>query len=218
MMAILSPHIRGHLLLFDTVPQPTYIETRGARLLLVVLLLEFLLAPHFLFRGLLLPLPPLLLFVVIRLGLVLALVRYFAGLELSVIGLRSWRNWTMSERSYLVQVVLISNVVFPLALSSSLERTLSEHGLVSLILMGFLPYVMYGFFQEVVYRGLLQTELVRRWGAVGGILASNAFYTFGPLHANAYAAGWPVTFTSIFAIGLFLPSSSSGREICGSLG
>ena len=43
-------------------------------------------------------------------------------------------------------------------------------------------YVVWGFYQEVMYRGILQTELVRRWGVVPGILVSNTAYTFGPLH------------------------------------
>ena len=203
-MAIRSPHIRGHLLLFDNVPQPSYSATAGGRLLLAVLLLEFLLSPYFLFRAVQIPVPPLLPYVVIRLALVLALVRCFAGLQLSAIGLRAWRDWATTERSYLVQVVLIANVVFPLALSASLERALAEYGLISVLLIGFLPYVVYGFYQEVVYRGLLQTELVRRWGAVGGILASNILFTFGPLHYNAYATGGLGAFTSIFAFGLFV--------------
>ena len=44
------------------------------------------------------------------------------------------------------------------------------------------PYLFYGFYQEVVYRGMLQSELVRRWGAFAGVLVANLLYTFGPLH------------------------------------
>ncbi len=44
-----------------------------------------------------------------------------------------------------------------------------------------LPF-LWGFYQEFAYRGLLQTEIVRRTGPAIGILISNAVFTFGPLH------------------------------------
>ncbi len=43
--------------------------------------------------------------------------------------------------------------------------------------------MIWGFYQELVYRGVLQTELVRRWGTGAGILVSNLVFVFGPLHA-----------------------------------
>jgi membrane protease YdiL (CAAX protease family) len=69
----------------------------------------------------------------------------------------------------------------------------------------FIPYLFYGFYQEVVYRGLLQTELARRWGAAAGILVSNALYTFGPLHAYYFSSSTSLAlpmFAAIFVIGL----------------
>ena len=67
------------------------------------------------------------------------------------------------------------------------------------------PYLVYGFYQEVLYRGLLQTELVRRWGPVAGILTGNLLYTFGPLHYYYFFAKASLAapmFAAIFAIGL----------------
>ena len=62
-------------------------------------------------------------------------------------------------------------------------------------------------YQELLYRGLLQTELVRRWGTLTGILVSNLVFTFGPLHAYHFLAAqrspshlW--IFAAIFSIGL----------------
>ena len=58
----------------------------------------------------------------------------------------------------------------------------------------------------MVYRGILQSELVRRWGTLIGILIANIMYTFGPLHWNYFLARSAVAipmFLSIFAIGLF---------------
>ena len=67
----------------------------------------------------------------------------------------------------------------------------------------FVPYFFFGFYQEVVYRGMLQSELVRRWGALAGVLVSNALYTFGPLHWYYFFPLRVPMFLSIFAIGLF---------------
>ena len=52
---------------------------------------------------------------------------------------------------------------------------------------------------------MLQTELVRRWGPVAGILVSNALYTFGPLHYYYFSSRASLAipmFTGIFAMGL----------------
>ena len=70
----------------------------------------------------------------------------------------------------------------------------------------FVSYLFYGFYQEVVYRGMLQSELVRRCGAFVGILAANILYTFGPLHSYYFSSRASLAlpmFASIFAIGLF---------------
>jgi hypothetical protein len=56
-----------------------------------------------------------------------------------------------------------------------------------------------------VYRGMLQTELVRRWGALVGIVVSNSLYTFGPQHFYSFFSARSLAasqFASIFAIGL----------------
>ena len=67
--------------------------------------------------------------------------------------------------------------------------------------------LLWGFYQELVYRGLLQSELVRRWGAVAGILVANLAYTFGPLHFYHLTQSSParaaVVLGGTFAIGLF---------------
>src|SRR5260221_14571242 len=62
----------------------------------------------------------------------------------------------------------------------------------------------WGFYQELVYRGLLQTELVRRFGAIAGVLAANLLFTFGPLHFYHLSRPnpWPML-AAIFAMGLF---------------
>ena len=56
-----------------------------------------------------------------------------------------------------------------------------------------------------MYRGILQTALVSRMGALAGILVGNLLYTFGPLHFHYFFhTALPVRMLgAIFAIGLF---------------
>ena len=60
--------------------------------------------------------------------------------------------------------------------------------------------------QEFLYRGWLQTELSRRFGALAGLLAANVVFTFGPLHwahvAGATGPQWGML-AAVFGIGLF---------------
>jgi membrane protease YdiL (CAAX protease family) len=139
------------------------------------------------------------------LGLALLLVRFVAGLKLSEIGLYPWREWSATEKSYFVQVFLIANLVFSVLFADRLRVILAEPHLLRRVGTVFLPYLLWGFYQEVVYRGILQTELVRRWGPLRGILVSNSLYTFGPLHFYHFSHTHPALpmFVGIFAIGLF---------------
>jgi membrane protease YdiL (CAAX protease family) len=128
-----------------------------------------------------------------------------AGVTFSQIGLRRWRDWTMTERSYFVQVLILANIVFPAVLVTPLGDRLAQDGFAATLWRSFLPYLMFGFYQEVVYRGMIQSELIRRYGAAAGIVVANALYTFGPLHSYYFAR--PVSFAlpmflAIFAIGL----------------
>ena len=109
----------------------------------------------------------------------------------------------MTEKSYFVQVVVIANVVFPLVFAARLQKVLAQPNAVAIIATVFVPYLFYGFYQEVVYRGMLQSELVRRWRALAGIMVANLLYTFGPLHWNHFSPINVPMFASIFAIGLF---------------
>ncbi len=202
----LNVHWRGHAFLFEKKRSPTYGTTGGLRLLLIFFALEGVIGPRLsLFSWLQLPLPPVWLRVPILLGLALVLVRFVAGLKLSEIGLYRWREWSATEKSYFVQVILIANVVFSVLFADRLRIILAEPFLLGRVWTVFLPYFLWGFYQEVVYRGILQTELVRRWGPLRGILVSNSLYTFGPLHFYHFSHTSPALpmFAAIFAIGLF---------------
>jgi membrane protease YdiL (CAAX protease family) len=196
-------HLRGHVLLFDPKPTPQYEASAGLRLLFVAVVLE---AIRIGIVRWFYPKVPLLVLVPLLLACALLAVRFGAGVRLSQIGLKPWHQWSATEKSYFFQLLIIANVVFPLLLAAPLRRIFAHAPAVETIANVFVPYLFFGFYQEVVYRGILQSELVRRWGAVIGILASNILYTFGPLHSYYFSSRASLAlpmFASIFAIGLF---------------
>ena len=198
-----SPHLRGHVLLFDRTPASAYPSGSGVRLLLVAAFVETL---RLAAVGWLYPRLPLWLLVTALLGLALVAVPAFVGIKLSQLGFRRWRDWSATEKSYFCQVLVIANVVFPLALAEPLRERIAQPGLALSLWSVFVPYLAFGFYQELVYRGMVQLELVRRRGAPIGIVAANVVYTFGPLHWSYFAS--PISlavpmFASIFVIGLF---------------
>jgi uncharacterized protein len=196
-------HFQGHVLLFEQKPAPEYEASAGLRLLFVAVVLEALRLGMVRWFY---PRVPLLVLVPLLLACALLAIRFGAGVRLSQIGFKPWRQWNTIERSYFVQVLIIANVVFPLILSAPLQRTFAHAPVIETIAKVFVPYLFFGFYQEVIYRGMLQSELVRRWGAVIGILAANILYTFGPLHSYYFASRSSLAlpmFAGIFAIGLF---------------
>jgi membrane protease YdiL (CAAX protease family) len=198
-----SPHLRGHLLLFDPQPAPAHSSKAGVRLLLVAAFAEVvrLAAVKSLYPGI-----PLWGLLPAFLGLGLLVAPRASGVGLSQLGLRPWRDWTTTEKSYFCQVVVLANVIFPIALATPLQRQIAQSGVAWGLWNAFVPYLFYGFYQELVYRGMIQLELVRRWGAPIGIVVANVLYTFGPLHWDYFAARASLAvpmFASIFAIGLF---------------
>ena len=196
-------HLAGHVLIFDRKTAPGYDESTGLRLLLIAIGIEALrrLAIRWLYPGV-----PLWILIPLFLVGALLLVRFVAGLKLSQIGLYWWREWTPVEKSYFIQLLVLANVVFSFVFASRLRLILGQPSALSIILNEFVPYLFFGFYQEVVYRGMVQSELVRRWGAIAGILVANILYTFGPLHWNYFWSRGAVAvpmFAAIFAIGLF---------------
>jgi membrane protease YdiL (CAAX protease family) len=193
-------HLRGHVLLFDHKHAPRYDASAGLRLLWIAVVVEMVRL------GILkwfYPAVPLLVLIPIFLGVALLAIPIVARVRFSQLGFRPWRQWSLTEKSYLVQVLVIANVVFPLVFAARLKAILSQPNALSIIAFVFVPYLFYGFYQEVVYRGMLQSELVRRWGTLAGILVANVLYTFGPLHWNHFTPVNVPMFASIFAIGLF---------------
>ena len=190
----LSAHWRGHLLLFGPRVAPALAMKPARRLLLAFLILEGLIGPRFeLLKILGLAQPASWVRIAILLALALLMVRLLARVSWREIGFIPWREWSLAEKSYFLQVVAIGSVAGLLLLGPRLRPE------------AFLTALAWGFYQELVYRGILQTALVSRMGAIAGILVANVLFTFGPLHFY-YFFQKPVPvgmFAAIFAIGLF---------------
>jgi len=199
----LNPHLRGHLLQFDPVSAPELSTGAGVRLVVAALLLEIvrLAAVEWLRPGI-----PLGVILPGLLAVAVLAIPVMAGIGLVPLGLRPWRDWTTTERSYFLQVIIIANVIFPLVLAPRLEGRAEAPGLAWTLWHVILPYLCFGFYQELVYRGALQTASVRSWGATRGILVVNLLYTFGPLHWSYFAAPPSLSvpmFLAIFVVGLY---------------
>lgn len=204
----LGPHWRGHLFLFERKTPPTHDSSAGLRLLVIFFVLEGVIGPRLAILQLLwLPTPPSWLRVPILLGLAWMLIWSFGRLGPRHLGLYPWRDWTKTEKSYFLQVIVLANVVFSVLFADRLRTLFAEPSWWGRACVVVVTYLLWGFYQELMYRGILQTELVRRWGSLPGILVSNLLYTFGPLHFYHLSGASPLEalpmFLAIFAIGLF---------------
>jgi len=198
-------HLRGHILNFGPRPRPDFSPAAGLRLLVIVLVLEGLLGPRLsILRWLHVPSPPDWVRVPVMLALAFFLIRVFARVRPAQLGLRPWRDWSLAEKSYFIQICVIANIVFAIILAPRLTAIAGDHARWGQAAVRVLTYLVWGFYQELVYRGMLQSELTRRWGAPIGILLANVAFTFGPLHFYHLSGPAPVPmFAGIFAIGLF---------------
>ena len=199
---MLSPHLRGHLLQFDRRSAPAYEAGVGWRLFVTAVVLE---AVRLVAVRWLSPVVPLPLLLPALLALSLVLIPAGTGVTLTQLGLRPWREWSATETSYFVQVVIIANVVFLAVFAGRIATRMEHPGFALGVWNEFVPCLAFGFYQELVYRGLIQVEAERRWGPVVGVVLANLVFTFGPLHSNHFSspasAAVPM-FASIFAIGL----------------
>ena len=130
----------------------------------------------------------------------------FVGLPMAGIGLRRFADWTRRERLYFFQVAPLAAAVFAIVFGDHLQALLARHGLAGFVLFSVLTGLLWGMVQEFLYRGWLQTELTRRFGATAGLLAANAVFTFGPLHFNYLVGAAGVRWgglAAVFGIGLF---------------
>jgi len=203
--ARLSPHLRGHLLLFDRRSSQEPDPASATRLLLIYLFLEAALGPRLSILGWFhLPAVSSWIRVPGLIVLALLLVRFVARLTPARIGLYGWHAWSTTERSYFVQAFCLGNGVFIFVFAHRLRAIASDPSLWGAACATMLTYLAWGAYQELAYRGILQTALVSRLGPAAGILIANTVFTFGPLHFYHFASGSPLPmFAGIFTIGLF---------------
>ena len=208
--SLLADSVSAHLLRFEMPLTPTYGNAVGIRVLVafVAVGIGLFLAMRFVAdavdaRGL----------PAANLGFVAALLaafvvaqRAWVGVPMSEVGLRRFADWTRRERLYFFQVVPLAAVLFAVVFGDHLAALREQHGLVGFGLFSILTGLLWGAVQEFLYRGWLQTELTRRFGATTGLLAANAVFTFGPLHLNYFAGPAGVRWgglLAVFGIGLF---------------
>jgi membrane protease YdiL (CAAX protease family) len=208
----LRPLWGGYLFLFEKSAHAANTADAGWRILVTCLLLEGLIRPalrsvifgagntSIAWRGLAL--------VAAMLLLAVAFTYYWIRIPLAGIGLHGWWRWQSTERWFFPQIMLIGLLVHAGIQWTNLCSLPRHPAWINATLLVVAWQLMWGFYQEYVYRGLLQTELVRRWGAVPGILVSNLFFTFGPLHIYHLWTGLNhpqhlLIFVAIFAIGLY---------------
>jgi membrane protease YdiL (CAAX protease family) len=143
--------------------------------------------------------------VVVLFAAFLVVQRAFVRLPMTDVGLRRFADWTRRERLYFLQVVPLAAVVFAVLFRGHLRTLLGEHGLLGFLLFSVLTGLAWGMVQEFLYRGWLQTELTRRFGATAGLLAANVAFTFGPLHIDYFSGPIGVRWdlVAVFCIGLF---------------
>jgi CAAX protease family protein len=202
-IAGIGPHLKGHILLFDR-KTPTSVDAPTAlRLLLVFFFLEGVLGPRLhILHWLHLPDAPRWIRMPALIAVALLLVRFVAGLSPARLGLYGWRSWSLTERSYFIQVVLIGNAVFMTLFAQPLRAITSDSSMWGVACVTAVTQLAWGAYQELVYRGILQTALMSRLGPAG-VLVANIAFTLGPLHFYHFASAAPLPmFAGIFAIGL----------------
>ncbi len=128
-------------------------------------------------------------------------VKKFGKTKLSQIGIYSWQNWSKKNKWILFIVTPIVIMIFSFTFFSRTEILINHSELFAIGSIILLREFLYGFYQEFLYRGILQTELVKRWGVWTGITVSNLVFTFGPEHFHFYKSNL-VGFAFMFCLGL----------------
>ena len=199
------------MFLFDKPAARTLTSQQGYWLLLIFLFMEAIIRPslgvgsHWLAIQKLSwwPLAQVFLLTAIVFGLVIS----FAKVSLPNLGLYRWSRWSKTEKFYFFQTIPLAIAIFSVVRATSLKALWASQNLFAAGVFGFIPEMTWGFYQEFLYRGILQNVLTQRFGTFRGILIGNLIFTFGPLHAYHFlsANGNPShlwIFAAIFAIGL----------------
>lgn len=211
-MSVFRDLIAAHTLQFEHPERAPCDATTGARLLLAFVLVGLVLHPALgaLARAAGLAheswvRPAIVVTLLVAVILVMAWLVRSSG---ATIGLHRWGAWTPRERIYLLTVAPLAIVAFGVMFRAHFEQLAETEGWTHVLLVSLPTGLLWGIVQELIYRGLLQTELVRRLGPISGVLIANLVFTFGPLHFNDFGLAthtgphWSM-FAAIFGIGLF---------------
>ncbi len=202
---------RGHLLLFDAHSLPVWTKQQIIRVVLCALVLELgvrFMLTRALLHGTPTVHPNQLVLVLLLIGALL-LMHELIRIPLEFANVRPWGAWHVSQRAYLLETALVASFVFGWVHISALRDALRSEDLLRILSFAFLPNLLWGVYQEWVYRGWLQRVLVQHWGKYAGIMASNLTFTFGPLHAyhwftlKSTLSQQINMFFAIFLVGLF---------------
>ena len=204
----LVKHIQGHAFIFNAKSSPDYSQKVGWTFLAIFAFLEYLIGPRwhaFTFGSL--PVPPPWLRILISILAALVLVRILGRQPVSQIGVKAWRDWSVTEVSYLLQAIAIALLVFGVMFAPHTRLAINDVRFIGPASIIIATNLLWGGYQELIYRGILQTELVRRMGIAFGVLISNLLFTFGPLHfyhfRNGIHSGNAMMILSILSIGFF---------------
>ena len=133
--------------------------------------------------------------------LVFAVTKYVFPIKLKDIGLKKFSQWNRYEIVYLLVIAPLGFFGFWYFTRDKFNASLQENGSAIMILT-FIFYLAWGFYQEWIYRGFLQTEFTRRYGATKAIIFSNLLFTFRPLHFSQLYHGNYMVIAATFLIGL----------------
>jgi uncharacterized protein len=137
---------------------------------------------------------------VVLLGLVFLVTKFFR-FKLKDIGLRQLSDWNVYEIVYLLVMIPVGFFCFYYFTRDRVIASFNENGS-GMMLVTFIFYLCWGFYQEWIYRGFIQTELTRRFDATTAIILANIIFTIGPLHFYQLYQGNYMIIAATFAIGL----------------
>ncbi|HUS03285.1 MAG TPA: type II CAAX endopeptidase family protein [Chitinophagaceae bacterium] len=123
------------------------------------------------------------------------------GIKLKDVGLKKLSVWNTYEIVYFILMVPIGFFIFYYFTRDKFTASLQENGW-GMMVATFIFYLAWGFYQEWIYRGFIQTELTRRYDAVTAIILANIIFTFGPLHIYQLYQGKFLLIGATFLIGL----------------
>lgn len=138
---------------------------------------------------------------IVLLGLVFLFTK-FLGIKLKDVGLKKLSLWNKYEIVFFILIVPISVLILYYLTKNKFTTSLQENGW-SMMIVTFIFYLCWGFYQEWIYRGFIQTEFTRRYNAASAIILANILFTFG-IHFYQMYQGNYILFAEIFLAGLAL--------------